>query len=70
MNIKVALDDAFSGDRLSLQPVLFSICLKNYQRFTGIRLCSENYSSYPCEQETLLMEEASVFVLAVEDYYI
>ena len=71
-SIKVALDDALfenQGDEGYI-PVLFSICMKNYQRFTGVRLCNENYSAYPSENDTLLMEETSVFTLGVEDHLI
>lgn len=44
--------------------------MKNYQRFTGVRLCNENYSAYPAELDTLLMEETSVFILGVDEHVI
>ena len=69
-NVKNALDDALGIDKPFFFPVIFSICLKNYQRFTGFRLMNGNYSAYPNERETLLMEETSVFVLGVEEQQI
>lgn len=68
-NLEVALDfSKCHTDYSNLQtPVLFVISVLNYTGFKGFRLNDKRYSVYPEEQEVLLMEGFTVYVLEVEE---
>ena len=47
------------------QPVLFIYSIRNQDGFHGFRMTDKRYSMYPSEQEVLLMEGFTVYVLDV-----
>lgn len=53
-----------------LYPILFVICLHNYEYFEGLRANSAMYSAHPEERQILLAEGLAVSVIGVEEIYI
>ena len=49
-----------------LVPILFVVCMQNYDKFEGFRLNSYKYSAYPDEEEVLLPQSCQLYVLKVE----
>lgn len=44
-------------------PVLFVVCMQNYEKFEGFRLNSYKYSAYPQEEEVLLPMTTQLYVV-------
>ena len=66
-NLGVALAYAINGLEAPFKSVLFVISIQNHYGFSGFRLNSANYSAYPQEEEVLLVEGTTIFVLNVEE---
>ena len=66
----MGLDFAFGKLNSELTPVLFIFTIMNYLGYAGVRLNNEAFSSYPYEQEVLLMEGCGVYAVGVEDIVI
>lgn len=65
-SLLVALHFALSKPKPNFEAVLFVITCQNYETFQGISMNSEEYTSYPNEQEILLREGCPVWILGVE----
>lgn len=66
-NLGVALGFAVNGLEQPFKSVLFVISIQNHFGFPGFRLNTENFSAYPQEEEVLLIEGCTMFVMKVED---
>ena len=53
----------------SLDPVLFCMTLRNKVGFQGIRLNDKRYTQYQDEDELMLPQGTSVYVLGVENNF-
>lgn len=62
----VALGFAHNSDKEELIPVFFVITCQNFFSPAGIRMNNEAYTSYPVEDEYLLMEGCNVYILSIE----
>ena len=65
-NPKVALKFAFNPRKPDHSPCLFILSCQNYFCPAGVRMNNPAFSSYPAEDEVLLMEGCNVYVLEVE----
>jgi len=50
-----------------MRPVIFVICLQNYNGFKGFRLNKAKYSSHHHDEELLLLDGVTMFVVNVEE---
>ena len=64
--LKVALGFTFKNVNNDRSPVLFVISCQNFNSPSGVRMNNEAYTSYPNENEFLLMDGSEVMVIAVE----
>ena len=47
-------------------PTLFVFACQNYKMIQGMTMNNEAYTSYPVEDEYLLMEGCNVYILSIE----
>lgn len=70
-DLGVALRFAFMDKKATWRRCIFVISCQNYECYNGIRMNNDNYTAYPHEQEVLLFEGCSAWVLSVHwDYHI
>ena len=63
VGIGFAIPEEIGEDKI---PTLFVITCQNYNGIFGMTMNNEAYSSYPSEEEILLCEGCSLYVLAVD----
>ena len=66
-SLKVALQFATGDIKEGNKAVLFVFAIRNAESINGMQMTNSGYSAYPSEQEILLMEGFSCYVLGVEE---
>ena len=50
-------------------PVLYVLCLSNYNEAQGMLLNTSAFSAYPSESELILVEGIEVYILGIEESF-